>query len=101
MSQSPVKVWRKQKHDRNILEKKGRIISWTEINIAPPRYASKVPYTVVLVELEDKKMIYGQLVDFENNDRKIGKKVRSVLRRNGDVQDEEVIEYAIKFIPIV
>lgn len=100
MSQSPVKIWRKQKIDRLLLGKSGTIVSWTEINVAPPQYSSKTPYTVILVELEDMSKIYGQFVDFKNADRKIGKNVRTILRRNGDVGPEDVLEYTIKFIPL-
>lgn len=99
MSHSPVKIWRKQKTDRELLGKSGTIVSWTEINVAPPQYSSKTPYTVILVELEDKSNVYGQFVDFEKNDRNIGKKVRTILRRNGDVGPEDVLEYTVKFIP--
>jgi len=100
MSHSPVKIWRKQKTDRDLLGKNGTIISWTEINVAPPQYSSKTPYTVVLVKLDDSSNIYGQMVDFEKKDREIGKKVRSSLRRNGDVGPEDVLEYTVKFVPL-
>jgi len=100
MSHSPVKIWRKQKTDRDLLGKNGTIISWTEINGAPPQYSSKTPYTVVLVKLDDSSNIYGQMVDFEKKDREIGKKVRSILRRNGDVGPEDVLEYTVKFVPL-
>jgi len=101
MSHSPVKIWRKQKTDRDFLGKNGTIISWTEINVAPPQYSSKTPYTVVLVKLDDSSNIYGQMVDFEKKDREIGKKVRSILRRNGDVGPEDVLEYTVKFVPLL
>ena len=100
MSHSPVKIWRKQKTDRDLLGKTGTIISWTEINVAPPQYSSKTPYTVVLVKLDNSSNIYGQMVDFEKKDREIGKKVRSILRRNGDVGPEDVLEYTVKFVPL-
>lgn len=99
MSQSPVKVWRKQKNDRKLLGRTGKILSWTEINVAPPQYILKTPYTVVLVELDDSTKIYGQLVDFKKDELGIGKKVRTILRRNGDVGPEDVLEYTIKFTP--
>ncbi|PJC31015.1 hypothetical protein CO051_04555 [Candidatus Roizmanbacteria bacterium CG_4_9_14_0_2_um_filter_39_13] len=101
MSQSPIKVWRKQKTDRLLLGKVGEILSWTEINVAPPQYSAKTPYSVVLVELENGEKIYGQLVDFQKVDREIGKKVRTILRRNGDVGPEEVLEYTVKFVPLI
>jgi uncharacterized OB-fold protein len=97
---SAVTVWRKQKKDKLALGKKGKIITWTTINVAPPKFASMTPYSVVLVELENNEKVYGQLVDFEEKDLQIGTEVISILRRAGDVGKEQIIEYSVKFKPI-
>jgi uncharacterized OB-fold protein len=55
---------------------------------------------VLLVELDDKERMYGQLVDFEEKDLQIGTKVISTLRRMGDVGPEDVIAYGVKFKPL-
>jgi len=75
------------------------IRSWTEVFVSPPKFDSITPYTVVLVELDSKELVYGQLVDFETDDRRIGKKVTAVFRKIGDVGDEDVVEYGVKFKP--
>jgi uncharacterized OB-fold protein len=31
----------------------GRLISWTVIRVAPPRYAAEAPYTIGLLELDE------------------------------------------------
>lgn len=93
---SAVAIWRKQKTDRKLLGKRGTILSWTDIYVAPPQYESQTPYTVVLVELEDKKRVYGQLIAGDAG-KQIGQQVIAVLRVNGDVDAEDVISYAIKF----
>ena len=100
MSQSPVKIWRKQKIDKKYLGMKGEILSWTKIFIAPSKFSDDTPYIVLLVLLENNEKIYGQYVDHEDDDVKIGKKVETVLRRNGKVEDEAVVEYGIKFQPL-
>ena len=100
MQQSAVKVWRKQKQYQRILGKMGKILSWTEIFVAPPKFAGDTPYSVVLVELVDGQKVYGQLVDFTAEKREIGKRVKAVLRKNGEVGPEEVIEYGVKFKPL-
>ncbi|HRN70146.1 MAG TPA: OB-fold domain-containing protein [Candidatus Woesebacteria bacterium] len=97
---SAVTIWRKQKKDKLVLGKKGRVLTWTTINVAPPKFSSFTPYSVVLVELEDKEKVYGQLVDFEEKDLQIGTEVVSVLRRSGHVDKEDIIEYSVKFKPI-
>lgn len=100
MQQSAVKIWREQKQIKNILGKKGKILSWTEIFVAPPKFSSDTPYSVVLVELENGQRVYGQLVDFSKKSRSIGQKVISILRRGGEVSPEDVIEYGVKFKPL-
>ena len=97
--QSAVKVWRNQKKQKKLLCRRGTILSWTEISVAPPSYDSSVPYTVVLVELENGERVYGQLVDFTPDDRAIGLSVQSVFRRMQDVSAEDVVEYGVKFTP--
>ncbi|MDA1316736.1 MAG: OB-fold domain-containing protein [bacterium] len=100
MTQSPVRLWRKQTHDKKLLETTGVILSWTEISVAPPKFASGTPYTVVLVELLSGERTYGQLVDFKDSDRTIGAKVKAVYRRYGTVAKEDLIEYGVKFKPL-
>jgi len=97
--QSAVQVWRKQQIDKTRLSQEGVILSWTEIAVAPPRFESQLPYTIILVELATGNRMYGQLVDFVEKDREIGAHVISVFRRMGDVGATDVIEYGIKFKP--
>jgi len=99
MKQSPAFLWRKQTDDKKLLGKTGVILSWTEISVAPPKFASSTPYTVVLVEFASGERTYGQLVDFQETDRVIGAKVSAVYRRYGVVAKEDLIEYGIKFKP--
>jgi len=97
---SPVKIWRRQKEKRLILGKVGKIISWTKIYVAPKDFKNVAPYSVVLVELEDKKRFVGQLVDYDEQNLKFSQKVKAVLRKTRKVGEEEVIPYGIKFKPI-
>ncbi len=97
--QQAVRVWRQQQKDKKSLGRVGVILSWTEISVAPPRFESILPYTIVLVEYEDKERAYGQLVDFDTAQRAIGSRVVSIFRRTRDVGPEDVIEYGIKFRP--
>ena len=97
--QSAVKIWRRQKKDKLLLGKIGTVESWTTIFVAPGKFHQQTPYTVVLVKLETGDFVYGQLVDFDEKDKHIGLSVKSVLRKNGSVGKEELIEYGIKFVP--
>ncbi len=93
---SPVKIWRRQKKIRQLLGKKGKIISWTKIFVTGFDFKKSAPYYLVLIELEDKKRIIAQLVDFDNNQDLFRKKVRVILRRIREISEEDVIPYGIK-----
>lgn len=97
---SPVKVWRHQKEIAQFLGKEGKIISWTVIRVPPAGYEQEAPYPVVLVELEKDKRLTAQLVDWQEEDLKIGKKVKAVYRRIRKPDPEGVIPYGIKFQPV-
>lgn len=94
---SPVKIWRRQKKIRNLLGKEGKIISWTKIFISGKEFKKQAPYFIVLVELENKEKVVGQLVDFEGEKLEIGKKVKTILRKVKEVKEEDIIPYGIKF----
>ncbi|KKP36383.1 MAG: hypothetical protein UR23_C0019G0004 [Candidatus Roizmanbacteria bacterium GW2011_GWA2_32_13] len=97
---SPIKIWRRQKEIRKILGKKGKVLVWTKIYMAGSDFKKYAPYPVVLVELENKEKIYGQLVDYRDTDLKIGKEVISILRKVRSSTDEGVIAYGVKFKPL-
>lgn len=100
---SPVTVWRHHKNIRNYLNKRGRVIVWTKVFIAPAGFEHEAPYFVAIVEFEDKKRIPLQIVDFEGDALPAGRqglkqnqKIVTVVRRLGKVKLDEVIEYGIK-----
>lgn len=97
--QSAVKVWRRQKKDKLLVGRRGTVESWTSIFVAPPKFQQETPYIVLLVRLDSGELVYGQLVDFEEKDKRIGLSVKSVLRRNGIVDEQDLIEYGVKFVP--
>ncbi|MGH7331321.1 MAG: Zn-ribbon domain-containing OB-fold protein [Candidatus Rokuibacteriota bacterium] len=43
------------------LSGRGRLLSWTVIRVAPPRYASEAPYAVGLLELAEGPRITARL----------------------------------------
>lgn len=97
---SPVTLWRKQKKDVLVVGQEGTIVTWTRIVVSPPKFQAFTPYIVVLVELANKEKVYGQLVDFEDTDLVIGRKVKATLRKSGSVGLQDVIEYGVKFRPL-
>lgn len=100
MTTSPVKYWRRQKNIRTNLNKKGTIITWTEVCTAPAHLTNQSPFAVVLVEFEDGHKAYGQLVDYLPEDLATGSTVRSTLRLVEKTnRDDEIIAYGLKFVP--
>lgn len=51
------------------LRGRGRIRAWTAIHVAPTRYQEEVPYTVVLVELEEGVRVMGRLAEGRRAER--------------------------------
>lgn len=97
---SPVKIWRRQKEIRKYLDKEGKIISWTKIFITGAGFKKYAPYPVVMVDLNGGIKTYGQLVDWEEKDLVIGKKVKAILRKVREGTADGVIAYGLKFRPI-
>ncbi len=97
---SPVKIWRRQKEIRDNLGMVGKVITWTDIHVAGKDFKKFAPYPVVLVEFGNHEKTYGQLVDYDKSQLKIGEKVVAILRKVRQGTDEGVIAYGIKFKPI-
>lgn len=93
---SPVKIWRNQKSLRELLGKKGVVVSYTTIRVPLYGFENQAPYPVVLVKLKNQNYL-GQLVDADLANLRIGQKVKAVLRRVREPDSEGVIPYGIKF----
>lgn len=98
---SPVKVWRRQKTIRDLLGKKGKVISWTRIFTPPPQFKQVAPYTIVLVELTNHQRICAQLVDQDpHTDVHRGADVVVTLRKLRESISDDVIPYTIACRPL-
>lgn len=94
---SPVKIWRNQKKVRDLLNKKGKIISFTKVFVPPAGFESQAPYAVAIAKLETGINVIAQLVDGMDREIKLGQKIITVLRRTKDPGLEGIIPYGIKF----
>ena len=97
---SPVKLWRNQKNVQALLGNKGVVVSFTIIRVPPEGHSNQAPYPIVVVELENKKRISVQMVDWEERNCCIGQRVRVVLRRVSEPSSEGVIPYGVKVKPM-
>ncbi|MBI2019682.1 OB-fold domain-containing protein [Candidatus Daviesbacteria bacterium] len=97
---SPVTVWRHHKNIKNYLNKKGKVLVWTRVFVAPAGYEQDAPYFVAMVQFEDGTKMPLQVVDFEGTELKRNQKIITVVRRLSKVKLDEVIEYGIKAKPV-
>lgn len=97
---SPVKIWRRQKKIRGMLNKKGIVLSWTIIYTPPNDFRKCAPYPVFLVKLDSGEKVVGQYVETFSEDIKIGMHVKTILRKTRITDHEDVISYGIKFTNI-
>jgi uncharacterized OB-fold protein len=100
MATSPVKLWRRQKNTAVLIGKKGKILQWTMIRVPAKSFVNQAPYPVVIVKMQNKENMIGQLVDWQKKDLVAGREVISVLRRLRTEEKEDVIYYHIKFKPL-
>jgi len=97
---SPVKLWRNQKNVQSLLGHMGVVISWTIVRVPPNGHNNQAPYPVVVVELETKRHVTMQMVDWEEKNCRIGQGVKVVLRKISEPSSEGVIPYGVKVKPI-
>lgn len=96
---SPVTIWRKHKTLHNYLNKRGKLLVWTKVFVAPEGFEHQAPYLVGIVKFDDGEKLPVQIVDCEEKDLKVNKSVKVVIRKIGKGKPEEVIEYGIKVKP--
>lgn len=99
MNNSPVKIWRNQTKIRSLLGKVGHVVSVTTVRVPPSGFEDQAPYSVVLVQLED-RCVVGQLVDCDESHLHIGQQVEAILRRVKTPGKEGIIPYGVKFRPL-
>lgn len=100
MITTPVKLWRRQDEVASNIGREGKILNFTIIRVPPKAFHHEAPYPVVIVEMENKKRMIGQLVDWDKEDLITGRRVKAVLRRLFSADSESIIAYHIKFKPI-
>ena len=94
---SPIKTWRNSKNQHKYLGKKGKIVSFTQINAGPVGFENQTPYWAGIIELEDGERIAGVLIAVRNQKPKASNKTIGILRIMRDVGEEEVVEYGVKW----
>jgi uncharacterized OB-fold protein len=97
---SPVQVWRTAKELHKYLGKKGKIVVWTRIFVAPAGYEPELPYVVAIVEFEDGTRKSLQVVDYDEKQLTTDQQVITTIRRIGRAAPDDVITYGLKVKPV-
>lgn len=99
MTKTPASIWRESKKLQQELGKVGKIAAFTTIFSPPSGYEHQIPYNVAIVNFESGNHAY-EVVDVAKESLKIGLRVQTVIRRIGQSEPEELIEYGIKVKPL-
>lgn len=97
---SPSTIWRTHKELHTYLGKRGRLLVWTKILVAPSGFEHQVPYFVGIVKFDDGAKMTVQIVDCNEESIKQNQKVEVVIRKIGKAKSEDVIEYGVKVKPV-
>lgn len=99
-NKNPANIWRKSKKLSAQLDKTGKVLTFTTIHSAPAGFEHQIPYHVGIISFENGLNRALEIVDCEQKALKIGLKVQTVIRRIGQSEPEELIEYGIKVKPL-
>lgn len=94
---SPIKSWRNNKNKYQYLDKLGKIVCLTKIYTATADFSKEVPYSVGIIEFEDKEKIAGQIVNENEKEIKTGDRVIGIIRKGRETANDGIIEYLVKF----
>ncbi len=80
------------------LSGKGKILSYTIINVASEQFAHKTPFPVAIIETEEGARLTAIVTDCNIEDVKIGAKVELVFRKIMEEGHSGIINYGYKAI---
>jgi uncharacterized OB-fold protein len=78
------------------LNRKGKIISFTVIHVAPNGFEDQAPYALAIIELDEGPRLTAQVTDCDPNQIKIGDRVEMIFRRIGQDGEDGAIYYGYK-----
>lgn len=99
MNKNPADIWRKSQNISKEIGNVGKVVTFTTIYSAPLRFEHQIPYTVGIIKFDDGSSRALEIVDTDQKELKIGLKVKTIVRRIGQSEQEELIEYGIKVKP--
>ncbi len=86
--------------DSREMRRTGTILTHTVIRVAPARFADQAPYAMAVVEMDDGPKITTQIVDYAEDQLKIGQRVKLEFRKISTEGAAGLIDYGYKAVPI-
>ncbi|AKG38859.1 MAG: Zn-ribbon domain-containing OB-fold protein [Infirmifilum sp.] len=83
------------------LPETGTIETFSVVRTPPTEFTGQAPYVVALVRLDDGTLVPAQITDVEPEEVQVGMRVEAVFRRYREQGEKGIIEYGIKFRPVV
>ncbi|MCD6512449.1 MAG: Zn-ribbon domain-containing OB-fold protein [Thermoplasmata archaeon] len=76
----------------------GTVVSYTVIHSPPPHFEGEEPYVMALIKMDEGPHLIGEIVDCEEDEIKIGMRVKATFRRIMDDGEKGAIYYGYKFV---
>ena len=83
------------------LPETGVVEVFSVVRSPPTEFADTAPYVVALVRLDDGTLVPAQLTDVAPEEVYEGMRVEATLRRYREQGERGIIEYGIKFRPVI
>lgn len=93
---SPSYIWRQSKNISEEIGKTGKIVSFTQIFASPTGFEHQAPYFTGLIKFKNGITKPLEIIDGNEKSIKIDATVKTVVRRIGLAEPEELIRYGIK-----
>ncbi|MFX1361844.1 MAG: Zn-ribbon domain-containing OB-fold protein [Promethearchaeota archaeon] len=85
--------------EKIFLPKKGKVVTFTTVRVAPQTFELYVPYIVGIIELDGGTRLTAQITDCDPSEVYIGMPVETIIRKVNTEGDTGPIFYCYKFRP--
>ncbi len=84
--------------EKATLPRRGTLLTWTVIHVAPPEYSLETPYVVGIVELAGGVRLTCQVADCDPEELTVGAPLELVFRRLKEDNAADIIQYGYKAV---
>lgn len=88
-----------QEFETKTMRRTGKILTYTVIRVPPAPFKDEAPFAVAVVEMDDGPRITTQVVDWQEDELRVGQAVRLEFRRIQSDGEAGSIHYGYKAVP--